>query len=319
MTIILNKAAKVLQGVTSLGNRKGLTPLLFVLPTSSIMVILVFYPIAAGIIYSFTDMTQYNMGNQFLSPSWQLVGLSNYLNLFNPATPAGHRFWSVTGQTAVWVVGSVFFQFSIGLGLALLANKPLSGRAIYRAALLLPWAVPTYVTAFAWKWLYNSEYGLLNMVLTNLGLEPINWLSHPQWAMFSVILANIWLGIPFNFIVILGALQSVGHEYLEAAVMDGANRWQRFRYVIIPLIRPVLQTALLLGIIWTFNQFNVIYLITQGGPNYSTEILVTYAYFEAFTHWRIGLATAYTTVTFLILLAFSVWYVRSLRATERLT
>lgn len=319
MTVILQRAAKVLLGSALAGSRKGLTPLLFLLPASSIMVILVFYPITAGIVYSFTDMTQYNMGNQFLPPSWKLVGLSNYINLFNPATPAGQRFWSVTGQTVIWVAGSVFFQFTSGLGLALLANKPLAGRGIYRAALLLPWAVPTYVTAFAWKWLYNSEYGLLNLALTKLGLESVNWLSHPQWAMFSVILANIWLGIPFNFIVILGALQSVGRDYLEAAVMDGASRWQRFRYVTIPLIRPILQTALLLGVIWTFNQFNIIYLITQGGPNYGTEILVTYAYFEAFTHWRIGLATAYSTVTFLILLAFSVWYVRSLKASERPT
>lgn len=296
---------------------KNKTAYLFLLPAVAVLLVLVLYPMGQGIFFSFTDIDQYNMGSKVAPPSYQFVGLRNYVRIFDTSTTDGKRFWSVLRQTAVWTVGNVSFHFLLGLGLALLLNRRLPGRGIYRMILLTPWAVPNYVSAFAWRWIFNSQYGILNLLLTRLGLEPIPWLANPNWAMFSVVVANIWLGVPFMMVVMLGGLQSINPHLYDAAMVDGAGRWQQFRFVTLPLLKPVIAIAVLLGTIWTFNNFNIIYLITQGGPVYKTDILITYAYFEAFTHWRLGIATAYTTVSLVILLVFTYFYVKVLRGMER--
>ncbi len=290
---------------------------LFLVPAVAVLAILVAYPMVQGIAYSFTNIDLYNMGSHTAPPSYTFVGLQNYRRIFDPTIPDGKRFWDVLKQTIIWTVGNVSFHFLFGLGLAVLLNRRLPGRGVYRVLLLVPWALPSYVSAFAWRWIFNSQYGFLNLVLTRLGLELIPWLSHPNWAMVSVIMANIWLGVPFMMVVMLGGLQSINPELYAAAAVDGASRWQQFRYISLPLLKPVMAIAILLGTIWTFNNFNIIYLITQGGPVYKTEILITYAYFEAFTHWRIGIATAYTTVSLVILLVFTYFYIKVLRGIER--
>lgn len=297
--------------------RRNRTAYLFLLPAVAILLVLVLYPMGQGIYFSFTNLDQYNMGSKVSSPSYQFVGFHNYIRIFDTSTADGKRFWSVFRQTAVWTVGNVSFHFLLGLGLALLLNRKLPGRGIYRIILLTPWAIPTYVSAFAWRWIFNSQYGILNLLLTRLGLESIPWLADPNWAMFSVIVANIWLGVPFMMVVMLGGLQSINPHLYDATAVDGADRWQQFRFVTLPLLKPVIAIAVLLGTIWTFNNFNIIYLITQGGPVYKTDILITYAYFEAFTHWRLGIATAYTTVSLLVLLVFTYFYVKILRGMER--
>lgn len=290
---------------------------LFLLPALVVLIILVVYPMVLSVGYSFTDMNQYNMGTKTIDPSYKFIGLRNYGRIFDPNSPSGARFWAVLEQTVIWTVGCVTFQFVFGLALATLLNRKLPARGVYRTLLLMPWALPQYVSAFAWRWIFNSRYGILNLLLARLGLEPIPWLANPNWAMFSVIVANIWLGVPFMMVVMLGGLQGINPELYDAGAVDGAGRWQNFKHVTLPLLKPVITVAVLLGTIWTFNNFNVIYLITQGGPTYKTEILVTYAYFEAFTHWRLGIATAYSTAILIILSAFTYFYVKALRGIEQ--
>lgn len=286
---------------------------LLILPTALVMAGIVFYPLIRGVAISFTNMNQYTMGSKFIPPSYRFVGLSNYVKVLT-----GSQFWDILGQTLIWTVTNVFFHFTIGLALALMLNQRLRGRAIYRTLLLIPWAVPTYISAFSWRWLFNSKYGFFNLVLKQLGLSPIPWLSHQVWAMVAVIATNVWLGFPFMMVVLLGGLQSIPQEFYEASQVDGCGRLRQFWTITLPLLKPVALTATLLGIIWTFNMFNVIYLVTEGGPHHQTDILATFAFIEAFHQWRFGVATAYAVIILSILLSFSFFYIKALRGTEEI-
>jgi arabinogalactan oligomer/maltooligosaccharide transport system permease protein len=248
---------------------------LLILPTAAVMAAIVFYPLIRGVVISFTDMNQYTMGSKFIPPSYRFVGLQNYVKVLT-----GSQFWDILGQTVIWTVTNVFFHFTIGLALALMLNRKIRGRAVYRTLLLIPWAVPTYISAFSWRWLFNSKYGFFNLALNQLDLSPIPWLSHEVWAMVAVIATNVWLTLP--------------------------------------LLKPVALTATLLGIIWTFNMFNVIYLVTEGGPHHQTDILATFAFIEAFHQWRFGMATTYAVIILSILLTFSSFYIRALRGSEEI-
>ncbi|MGQ7278913.1 carbohydrate ABC transporter permease [Brevibacillus thermoruber] len=287
---------------------------LFLTPVLVVMALLVFYPLVQGFVYSFTDMNQYNMGSKFAPPSWKFVGLNNYAGLFASMAKPDSVFRDVIAQTLVWTFVNVFFHFVIGLGLALLLNRNISGRGIYRMLLMVPWAVPSFVSAFSWTWMYNQTYGLFNIVLQKLGFAPIPWLSDSFWAMVSVIMVNVWVGVPFMMITLLGGLQSIPPSLYEAARVDGASPWSQFWNITLPLLRPVAATATVLGVIWTFNMFTIIFLVTRGGPVRSTEILVTYAYREAFMNWNFGMAATYGVVIFSFLLAFTVLYRRLIKA-----
>jgi arabinogalactan oligomer/maltooligosaccharide transport system permease protein len=285
----------------------------FLAPTVLAMTAIVFYPLILGITYSFTDLDQYNMGNKFIAPSWQWVGLQNYRDLFSSMTS---EFWTVALNTLIWTFTNVFFHFTIGLLLAVLLNRKIKGRAIYRMMMLIPWAVPSFVVAFSWRWMFNSEYGVINLSLLALGMNTVPWLAQKWTAMFAVIITNIWAGIPFMMITLLGGLQSIPKELYEAAEVDGAPAWQQFFQITLPLLKPVAFTATLLGTIWTFNMFNIIYLITQGGPYRQTEILVTYAYQEAFTNWHLGIASTYGVVILSFLIAFTTFYFKIAKQDE---
>lgn len=286
---------------------------LLILPTAVVMAAIVFYPLIRGVMISFTDMNQYNMGSKFIPPSYRFVGLTNYVKVLT-----GAQFWDILVQTVIWTVTNVFFHFTIGLALALMLNRQLRGRAVYRMFLLIPWAVPTYISAFSWRWLFNSKYGFFNLALKHLGLPPVPWLSHEVWAMVAVIATNVWLGFPFMMVVLLGGLQSIPRELYEASEVDGCGRARQFWTITLPLLKPVALTATLLGIIWTFNMFNVIYLVTEGGPHHQTDILATFAFIEAFHQWRFGMATTYAVIILSILLSFSFFYIRTLRGTEEI-
>ena len=190
-------------------------------------------------------------------------------------------------------------------------------RSLYRTLLMVPWAMPQFVAAFAWKFLYNQQGGYIDTILQAIHLPAIDWGSDPNWALVSVIIVNIWLGIPFMTITLLGGLQSIPSELYEAANIDGTSRWQRFRYITLPLLRPVAFLVTLLDLIWTFNVFGVIFLITGGGPFNRTQTISTFAWTEAFqVPQRYGLGGAYGIIILLILLAFTVIYSRTLRSNE---
>ncbi|GAA0540192.1 sugar ABC transporter permease [Saccharopolyspora thermophila] len=285
-----------------------------VLPVVVVLAVLVVVPLAQGLYFTFTDINDTTIANPVLDrpARYEFVGLANYLNVLS-GDPAYGSFWSTLARTLVWTFACVFFHYVIGLGLAMLLNRPVRGRGLYRVLLILPWAVPVFISAFAWRYLFNSEYGLINWVLELVGLPPQVWLGQSDLALVSVIVVNIWLGVPFMMVALLGGLQAIPSDLYEAAEMDGATPWQRFVHVTLPGLRAVSGTVVLLGVIWTFNMFPVIYLVTENNPH--TRILVTYAFERFFSGATrdYAIASTYGVLILSVLLVFAAIYRRAMR------
>jgi arabinogalactan oligomer/maltooligosaccharide transport system permease protein len=218
-------------------------------------------------------------------------------------------------RTVLWTVLNVIFHLLIGFGLALLMNNSrLRFRGIYRSIILIPWAIPQVIAALTWKGEFHSTYGFVNSMLNEFGIPSVPWLTTPVPAFAAVLFVNVWLGVPFYMVTLLGGLGSISREYYEAAEMDGASPIQRFRHITVPLIRPIAVPIITLDAIWTFNLFNVIYLITEGEPAESTNILVTALYNAAFGRngtSQLGFAAAFSLLLFLMLLGMVVVWVRA--------
>ncbi len=251
-----------------------------VMPVMVLLGLLVAYPFGYAIWVAFTDRVVGNDG--------QFVGLANFRYLAGSAT-----FYAAIRNTLVLVLVSDVLKLGIGLGLALLVNQRLPGRGLIRSALMLPWAMPAFVAFLAWRVVYQPIGGGLNLLLTATGIWPevVDWLGARPTAMPSVIAASVWRGFPFWFVSILAALQTIPGELYEAARVDGANAWQRFRAVTEPAIRPVVIVTALLSSIWTANSFENVWLLTQGGPSDATIVFPVLAYFGMQTQ-RIGEAAA---------------------------
>ncbi len=219
------------------------------------------------------------------------------------------------GRTVLWTVLNVIFHLLFGLGLALLMNNSkLRFRGIYRSIILIPWAIPQTIAALTWRAEFHSTYGFVNSMLNQFGIPSVPWLTTPVPAFIAVLFVNVWLGVPFYMVTLLGGLGSISREYYEAAEMDGASSVQRFRHITVPLIRPIAVPIITLDAIWTFNLFNVIFLITEGEPAESTNILVTALYNAAFGRngtSMLGFAAAFSLLLFLMLLGMVVVWVRS--------
>ena len=288
--------------------RKDAAPYLYVGPSVLATGLLVFLPFGVGV------------GLSFLGTEGEFVGLQNYSAVLmtvlsaDESTQLGRTFV----HTVLWTAINVGFHVVIGLSLALLLNRPdLRFRKIYRLLLIVPWAVPSYITALTWKWLFNTQYGPINTMLAALGVDRVDWLGGSGISAFAANLAtNVWLGFPFMMVISLGALQSIPAELYEAADIDGATGWQKLRHVTLPLLKPALFPAVILGTIWTFNAFNIIYLVSGGGPDHSTEILITEAYYLFTVLRRTGLAAAYAVLIFGLLLLYTLITNRMTRATE---
>lgn len=234
------------------------------------------------------------------------VGTANYADivLARGGDLLGHgSFWLVLLVTVLWTVINVALHVGIGVALALLLHRPyLKLKGIYRVLLILPWAVPNYVTALAWKGMFHRQFGAVNAILVELGAEPVSWFSRWTTAFTANIATNVWLGFPFMMVVTLGALTSIPKDVYEAAAVDGANAWQRFRLITMPLLGPFLAPAVVMGAVWTFNMFNVVFLVSGGEPDGGTEILVSEAYRWAFTRGnQYGYAAAYAVLIFGVL------------------
>ncbi len=281
----------------------------FMAPVLLVMTVIVFYPLALAFMQSFTNIDANNMGTRFKPPSWEWVGLQNYIDILSGKDP---NFYPVLAWTIVWTVVNVFFHYTLGLLLALTLNQRFRGRTVYRLFLLLPWAVPAYITAIGWLFIFNGEYGLLNNILGVFGLPRVAWVSTFPWYYIMPIIVNVWLGIPFMMVTLLGGLQSIPSDLYEAAAVDGATRTQRFWNITLPQLRSVSTTVILLGCIWTFNIFVVIFFITGGGPGGKTDILVTYT-FNAFNLGQYATAVTYSVIIFSLLLVFTVFYRRLAR------
>jgi arabinogalactan oligomer/maltooligosaccharide transport system permease protein len=288
------------------------------------MLVLVFFPFFYGIALSFTGSTLYNTDKP-ITEIW--VNLANYKDILGDfsivhKTDQGRvfnyrNFYYTFLFTILWTVSNVTIGVTVGLILALILNtKGLALRPLYRVLLIFPWATPNYITALIWRGMFHQQFGVINQVIQMFGGDPISWFEKPFTAFITALATNGWLSFPFMMVVSLGALQSIPFDLYEAARVDGATRWQQFKSITLPSLRPALVPAIILSVVWTFNMFNIIFLVTQGEPASSTEILITQAYKIAFQQYRYGYAAAYSTVIFLILLIYGTIQNRLTKATE---
>ena len=278
----------------------------YIAPALVALAVLTFYPVFYGFYLSVTDASQTKLGDE------SFIGLANFVEVFT-----AEGFLKVTAFTLIWTLSNVIAHIGIGLFLALILNdKRIRGRVAYRTIMLLPWAIPSYISVLIWRGIFQPD-GLLNDLLGT----DLNLLADPTGAQIVVILVNIWLGVPFMMMSLSGALQSIPREMYEAAEVDGVSDWDQFRHLTLPNLKSALIPLSLLGFIWTFNMFNVIYLMTDGGPNLtygpgSTDILITYVYDVAFIDGQYGLAAAWSVVIFAMLVVFSWRYMKQTNATE---
>lgn len=288
-------------------SRMGLAYLLLA-PSLIGIAALILYPFAFNVYLAFTNMSMTTVRTYTFSLQ---NGINNFVAVFTGVVAHDATFWQVLGRSIAWTAINVFFHVTGGMGLALLLNRNLRFKGIYRTLLVFPWAIPQTIACMSLRNEFNYQFGFVNTLLRNVGLRPIPWLTDPVWAFVAVVISNVWLGIPFMMVILLGGLQSISPEYYEAAEIDGASSWQQFRNITIPLLRPVTTPAIILGTVWTFNALNVIYLITGGNPQEKTDILVSSLYKAAFDFYRYGFAAAFALVIFVFLFLFSVLYIKA--------
>ncbi len=275
----------------------------FLLPSALVLLGVVAYPFFFNVYISLTNWNMFHFRNP------ELIGLTHYFRLFGEPD-----FYRIFGKTLAWTAINLVFHFTLGLGAALLLNRRLPGRNIYRALLILPWAMPQYISALTWRGMFNVEYGAINLMLGKIGIEAVPWFTSEFWAFMAPVITNIWLGFPFIMVIALGGLQSIPRELYEAARIDGAGPVRQFFNITLPMLKPVLMPALVLGTIWTFNNLNVMWLVTdQGLPADKTHILVTYVYKAAFQYYRYGYAAAFSVFIFLVLVFIVKGYNRAAR------
>jgi arabinogalactan oligomer/maltooligosaccharide transport system permease protein len=270
-------------------------------PAAISIAVLVLIPFAVGVGLSF-----FHHGEG----KYTFVGLANFIDIlasrdYRVSEPMS--FWFTLAVTLLWTACNVALHVSIGLALALILKNPLLRmKGIYRVLLVVPWAIPNYITALVWKGMFHRQYGAISALLTALHIQPISWFTSFSTAFAANVVTNTWLGFPFMMVVALGALQSIPTDLYEAADVDGASAFYQFRRITLPLLKPALLPAVILGAVWTFNMFNIVYLVSGGEPGGSTDILVSEAYRWAFQrNEQFGFAAAYSTLIFLFLLAWS--------------
>lgn len=266
------------------------TTAVFILPAVLTLALLLLYPFFYGIYISFFRTNLVN--------KWKYVGLDNFVRAFTD--PTMYASLLVTLKFTVFVV---IGHFILGIGLALLLNREIRGRTFFRAVLVLPWLFPEVVVANLWKFIFNATSGLLNSGLMAIGLlnEPMSWLGSLDYALGCVIFVCVWKGYPLVMIQILAGLQSISHDLYEAATIDGANRWQSFRYVTLPGLKPTLVVTLILDTVWWFKHVTMIWMLTNGGPGSVTNTISIEIYKQAFEYQnQYGYSAALAVIVFLI-------------------
>ena len=289
---------------------RALTTIAYLSPMIVGVGLISLYPIAYNVFISVTNQ------NLFHFRRYSFVGLTNYQSLLKTLDA---DFFIVLARTFLFVAICIPLFLGLGLLAALALNHPaIRFKAFWRVALIVPWAVPSYITALVWKFFFNGEFGTFNQ-LYRLIAGPqagLPWLTDPNWAFGSIVLANLWMSYPFFMVVILGALQSIPSELYEAAAIDGAAAWSKFRRITVPLLRPAILPATVLSAILTFNTLNTAYLITAGGPFTSaakpgaTELVMVYAFREAFQLFNFGYIAAFAVVIFAMLFAVTLGSLR---------
>ena len=263
--------------------------LLFISPWLISLFVFTLYPIFSSLFYSFTEY-------DIVRPP-TFVGLKNYINILDDDI-----FWKSLYNTVYFTVFGVPGQLIIAFALALLLNQKIRLRSLFRALFYIPVLVPVVASAFVWRWLFNVRVGLLNYLLGLVGVNPIPWIADPAWAKPSMLLVHFWV-CGGAMIIFLAALQDVPRSLYDAAKIDGANRWNQFWYVTLPLCTPAILFNAIMGVIETFQVFSIVWILTKGGPNYATEFFVVYLYRNAFAYFKMGYASALAWILSLIILA----------------
>ncbi|MBF4571809.1 sugar ABC transporter permease [Herbiconiux sp. VKM Ac-1786] len=293
---------------TSRRRRRGrdrFVPVAMLAPITVVSAVVIGFPILFVIAESFFDV------NPSRHAGWEFAGLENYFAIAQDA-----EIGPVLLNSAVWTFGSVALQFVLAFAAALVVREALQGRAWawLRAAYIIPWATPIIVGAMAWRWLYQPQFGLVNSVLQQIGLGDFAhaWLSDPATALGAVMVTNVWRGFPFIMVMLLSGMAAIPEEVYEAAKVDGAGAMQRVFWITLPMLRPVILLSTLMSLIWTFNNFGLIYVMTGGGPDGASDILTTFVYKNAFERFDFGYASALSVFLFVIVSAGSLLYVRAL-------
>ena len=282
--------------------------LLWVSPAAAGILVLIVVPLVVGVGLS---LFHHDGGN------YTFVGAANFTDILSSK---GYRvseplsFWFTLVVTVLWTVVNVALHVTIGLALALVLKEPLVRlRGLWRVLLIVPWAVPNYITALMWKGMFHRQFGAINALLDLVGVEPVSWFTRFSTSFAANVVTNTWLGFPFMMVVSLGALQSIPQDLYEAAEVDGASKWVQFKAITLPLLKPALLPAVILGSVWTFNMFNIVYLVSGGEPGGATDILVSEAFRWAFQrNEQYGFAAVYSVLIFFVLLGWT-------RITKRLT
>ena len=306
-TPLVKKAATYKKRKTKYAEKLG--KYMFIIPGMTFLLVFLIFPIGYNIMISFKDLTAMNLlGEQ------KFVGLQNYITILKDKL-----FFLSLKNSVVFTGVCLIFQFIIGLLLALFFNQKFPGRNILRSLILMAWMIPLVITGTLFKWMFAGEYGIINHFLLWVGIidQPVQWVSNASTSLYSTIIANIWIGIPFNMVILLAALQSLPEELYEAAKVDGAGRIRRFFSITLPLLKPTMFILIMLGIIYTFKVFDIILIMTGGGPVHSSTVLPFYAYERAFTDFNFSLGATVTTIMLILLILVSSVYLWMVRKEEQ--
>lgn len=273
----------------------------FLLPALVFVAIFFGYPIVQNATMSFQEYTT----RTFFTGEAPFAGLQNYIDAVTaPVFP--RALWN----TFMFTVGSIALQFCVGLGLALFFNRRFPLSIVLRSLLLLPWLLPLLVSSTVWRGILDTDSGILNAAFEAVGLSAVPWLTSPDVALLAVILVNVWIGIPFNVVILYSGLQDIPTELYEAVSLDGASRWQTFWWITLPMLRPVVMVVLLLGVIYTVKVLDIVLALTGGGPANATQTLALQSYEASFVNFNFGLGAAFGNVLIVISLIFAAVYLR---------
>ncbi|WP_322907412.1 sugar ABC transporter permease [Paenibacillus campi] len=281
----------------------------FVLPALIYMLLLVGYPIIDNIRLGFLNVDMSN----FIQSDHQFVGFQNYIELFQDGTIIRALF-----NTVVYTVLCIILQFVIGISLALFFNQKFALASRLRGLVMISWLIPATITAMVFKYMFALDGGIINNALMSLHLidAPIGWLVQSNMAMLSLVIANTWIGIPFNMILLTTGLTTIPKDIYESAAIDGANAIQRFFRLTLPLLRPAILSLLVLGFIYTFKVFELVVIMTNGGPVNATEMMSTFAYKMSFNQFQFSQGAAVANIMFIVLLIVGFWYFRVVHKEE---
>ena len=291
-------------------HRDGLTGLIFVAPAAIYMIVMMFYPLVYNFVLSFKDLTVMT----FKGNNAQFIGFANYVTILKDPE-FQQAFW----QTLWFTVACIAVQFSLGLLLAVFFNEKFLLAGPIRGMVLVAWMMPVSVTGLLFKYMFLTEGGAINKLLSMVGVgigEPLGWLIDPKLAMWAVIIANCWVGVPFNMLLLTTGMSNIPLDVYESASIDGANAVQRFFRITVPLLKPAIMSVLMLGFIYTFKVFDLIFMMTKGGPLNATEVLSTYSYRHSFTLFNFSIGAASAVLLFLCLMVVGVFYLRLIQKDE---